>query len=93
MSTETDQRPTNLADALDDLAFILDGFDSLVKLLHKSGVTGFEIDGKVLDLPIDIVGDEAQRDLREAARRTRHIASMNHEDAVVIDAIWPKVQQ
>lgn len=93
MSTETDDRPTNLADAFDDLAFIMDGFDSLVKLLHKAGVEGFEVDGEFLELPVNIVGQEVQRDLREAARRTRHIASMNQEDAVVIEAIWPKVQQ
>lgn len=93
MSTETDQRPTNLADALDDLAFILDGFDSLVKLLHKSGVTGFEIDGKFLDLPIDLVGDELQRDLREAARRCRYLMKAGRLGEIELEYVWPKVQQ
>lgn len=93
MSIETeDQRPTNLADALDDAAFILDAFDGMIQLLHKAGVQGFEVDGEVLELPIDIVGDEAQRDFREAARRTRALAQ-THAGGVVINSIWPKEQQ
>lgn len=92
MSTETDERPTNLADALDDVAFWLDAFDGLISMLHKAGVRGFDVDGKYVDLPIDLVGEECQRDLREAARRARELGK-NHVDGVVIDAVWPKEQQ
>lgn len=88
-----DERPTNLADALDRACTFLDGFDSLIKVLNNSDVTGVRLDdGRVIPLPTS-TGDGMQRDLREAARRAREVTnSWGYNDEAVVDYLWPERQ-
>lgn len=89
-----DTRPTNLADALEEVVAFLSACDVIFAQLGDAGIKITSGDGEVLLDFNDLVGpdddnDSVQRDIRETVRRIR---ALEGEVGFSVQGLWPEEQ-